>query len=435
MAQTPHVADAGTHNALLDLVASKHYENPSIDGKRITLRYGIVQGLLWAGFLPITYASTFLLSKGVSGTEIGTMLMVGNLLAILLQAVVSQEADSGDTFTIRRMCVFFALATSLFMTIALFVNAPIIYMTLFALCYMVGRNVQALTNSISVYYINRGAPLNYGFARSAGSITWSLTSMALGWAMAQFGNQMVIWFAIVLNLAFAASFYLVPTPFGLDPLAHDKEQSEKSEAPAQEVKQQTYLQFCRAQPKLLLVVLGFALASIGPQMAMTYGLLIMERVGGGTPEMGIAVAASAFMELPIMWNYTWLERRVGVSNLMRLAAAGYVLKGAFVAFAASIPMVYIGYMMQLISGALFIPANVTYGNKYFGEGDKNKALGLLLMANTIGGMVGNFFGGIVLDTFGLQALLVGATVLSVVGAAFALMGIVDGPGVNESETA
>lgn len=440
MSFSPSSSETAHNSGFLELIASKHYEHPSIDPNRITLRYGVVQGMLWAAFLPITYSSTFLLSRGISGTQIGTMLMCGNLLAIMLQTIVSQEADYGDTFTIRRMSAFFAALTALFMTTALFIDAPIILMALFALCYMTGRNTQALANSISVYYINRGAPLNYSIARSAGSITWSLTAMVLGRAMAAWGNDMVLWFAIVLNVVFALSFLLVPTPLGLPPLAvEDGESADDAEPSTPEIEtdaveaepaapeKESYLEFLQHNIKLVFVVLGFALASIGPQMCMTYGILIVERVGGGTAELGIAVAASAFMELPIMWNYSWLEKRFGVSNLMRVSAVGYVFKGAMVAFASSIPMVYAGYMLQLISGALFIPSNVAYGNRFFGEGDKNKALGLLLMANTIGGMVGNLFGGMVLDAFGLQTLLVGAVALSCVGAVLALMGIVDKP--------
>ena len=102
-----------------------------------------------------------------------------------------------------------------------------------------------------------------------------------------------------------------------------------------------------------------------------------------------------------------------------------------IAFAAGMS----AFAVKSISGALFIPSNVAYGNRFFGEGDKNKALGLLLMANTIGGMVGNLFGGMVLDAFGLQTLLMCAVALSAVGAVLALMGIVDKPQGKEVETA
>ena len=108
-----------------------------------------------------------------------------------------------------------------------------------------------------------------------------------------------------------------------------------------------------------------------------------------------------------MLLYSRLERRIPAERLMLVAAAGCVLKAGVIAFATNVPLLYVGYALTIMS-TLFNPASVSWVNARFGEENKNKALGLMVMVSPIGGI----------------GMLLGVVfALAVEGAAIAVVGV------------
>ena len=173
---------------------------------------------------------------------------------------------------------------------------------------------------------------------------------------------------------------------------------------------------------LMALVVGFSLGLLMPQIVVVYGLLVFENVGAGAVEMGTANAIASIVELPTMLLYSRLERRIPAERLMLVAAAGCVLKAGVIAFATNVPLLYVGYALTIMS-TLFNPASVSWVNARFGEENKNKALGLMVMVSPIGGIVGNVFGSLLLGSGGIGMLLGVVFALAVEGAAIAVVGV------------
>ncbi len=424
---------------------------------KVMLRYSVQSGLLWVAWCPIAYASTFMLGRGLSPTESGTALAIGNMCALLLNPLVSSIADSDHGLSMRSMAVGISFATCVSMGACIITHNTTLTMAAMALTYLFAQNLPSLSNSINVYYVNRGARINYGLARGIGSLTWSVTSAILGMLITMFGNDSIVYVGLAANIAMTLGFTLLATPKNIPVLnAQTDTQLERDQTKSPQLSTQanaqtgaqlnkpdahnaydtpisnvettqrlSYLEFLRHNPRFVCLIVGFSFCFFMQQLLMSYAALIVADVGGDAAVQGNALAIQAASELPAMWLMEILTRKVKIGNIMRFGAAGYIAKHAVIVFAvlvSSVSLLYLGYGLQAISYAVFTAANVYYCNVLFDEGNKNKAIGLCYMVNTISGILGNFIGGILVDGFGLYVMLVSGLVLTIVGSLFAMMG-------------
>ena len=124
-----------------------------------------------------------------------------------------------------------------------------------------------------------------------------------------------------------------------------------------------------------------------------------------------------------MWGYDLLERRFRTSSLLMFATLMYAVKGLAFCVATDIAMVYVAYGFQMVSFSIWTPASISYANKFFREGNKNKAIGLFSLVFSIAGVVASPLAGLVIDGFGVTAMLVSVTVVAAVGCVLARMGL------------
>ena len=380
-------------------------------------RYCLLSSLTWAAFLAAVMAGTYMLGRGISGAEVGVVMIAGNLAALVAQPFIASAADGPGPLDAQRLGIGLSLVTVGSMGACLLPLPSLAIEVLLVLTYLTAKNLPALSNSVAVYYVNRGGAIDYGVARAAGSVSNAAASFVVGLAVAAFGEGAIMWAGIVLFAALAGSFALMPTPKDVPPtVAPTREEAHEGESTG------GYLAFCIEHPAFLLLVAGFSLGLLMPQIVVVYGLLVFENVGAGAVEMGTANAIASIVELPTMLLYSRLERRISAERLMLVAAAGCVLKAGIIAFATNVPLLYVGYALTIMS-TLFGPASVSWVNARFGEGNKNKALGLMVMVSPIGGIVGNVFGSLLLGSGGIGMLLGVVFALAVVGAAIAVVGV------------
>jgi PPP family 3-phenylpropionic acid transporter len=423
------MATAGTTTTASTTAGGTYEERLAYAGERLNLRgamwrYCVQSGLYWVAWCPIAYASTYLLGRGMAPTLVGTVLALGSLCSLFIQPPIALTADGGGTTSIRTLAVALASGITVSFAIALFTHNVIAMSACIVFGLMLAQNLSALSNAVSVYYVNRGAKMNYGLARGIGSASWSLTSLVIGTLTAAYGTDAIMWLALGTNIAMTLGFMMLPTPKDVPPVTcEDVSAAEEAIEERECSGGQSYVGFLKGHKNFLLVVLGFSMCFVMGNIIMSYVLPIMRRVGGGPQEMGVALAISAMSELPAMFSMQALQRRIPTARILSVAAVGYVAKHLVIVFATSIGMLYLGYGLQMVSYAIYTPCSVYYCNQHFGEGDKNKAIGLMVMVNPISAMVGNFAGGLLTDVFGVGAALVFGLALSIVGAVVALAGL------------
>ena len=74
--------------------------------KTLTIRYTLQQMAYWAAAAGIlSFASAFLLEKGFTTAQVGTLLASGNILSCIVQPLLADRADRAGTQVITRYIV------------------------------------------------------------------------------------------------------------------------------------------------------------------------------------------------------------------------------------------------------------------------------------------------------------------------------------------
>lgn len=379
------------------------------------LKYCIQNIAAQAAFCPATMMVAFMLSRQISSGTAGVALAVGNLLALAIQPTVASIADSKTGPTIARMSFVASIAMVVMFLGGWAIPNQILVMACVAVMYMLFMNLLGLINSISVYYQNRGAKINYGVARGIGSASYAGVAAVIGFLADSFGADVYVLLGAGLSAVIALTMLLLPTPKDVPALVET--------TAVDAVNDESYIEFLKKHWKFLLLIVGSALGFVMESAVGTYTLPIMQSVGGGEAEMGLAMALQAILELPGMWGYNWLETKFKTSSLLIFSIIMYAVKGFMFVIAGNIPMVYLAYAFQAVSFAIFTPASISYANKFFGEGDKNKAIGLFSLIGSIAGIIAAPVSGWAIDSFGVHMMLIIVTVMAGVGVVFSFLGL------------
>ena len=148
----------------------------------------------------------------------------------------------------------------------------------------------------------------------------------------------------------------------------------------------------------------------------SFMLQIMQNLGGGSAQQGVAVAVAAMTELPAMVLYGRLSRRMGVGRMLCLTAWVWVAKDLLTALAATPAALYIIALLQFASYAFYVPATVEYVSTMLPPEDFLKGQALVGTAFTLGSLAATFLGGRMLDLLGVRGALDSIQLVSVAGA-------------------
>ena len=91
--------------------------------------------------------------------------------------------------------------------------------------------------------------------------------------------------------------------------------------------------------------------------------------------------------------------------------------------ASSILMMEMTHLLQAFSFALFIPASAYLFNQFLADDDRVFGQTMIIIATTLGGVIGNVLGGSLLRHFGVWEMLIFGTGFAVLGALLTILGI------------
>ena len=381
-------------------------------GEGLTGRYCLLQGSYYGvNCAVIGYASVFLLERGMSPAGIGALIAAGNVLSAVLQPMTAGIADRSGRVTLKQMIRLAAAAGAILsLLVGVFGSLKLIAPLYMALA-MIANLEMPLVNAVSVYFSNRGYRINFGLARGIGSLTYAAFSYGLGLLAGMFGADLIPWASMALYAAVFACCGL----FSMKPGTTEAEEREVSARRPARPRQRERSFFSRYRT-FTLTLAGVVMLFAFHNITCTYMIRMMERFGGGSAEMGLALAVAAVCELPTMLLFSRLARRFRVSTLLAASAAGFVVKSLLLLAAWDVNMILAAQIFQAFSFALFIPASVAFTDQVMKAGDKIKGQAYMTAASTLGSVAGNLSGGIVLDASGVSAMLV-------LACAFALGGL------------
>lgn len=381
----------------------------------IKLKYTFLQCLYWILYaVGFGYVTLFLTKWDYTASGVGIIVAIACTASTVIQPVVGKIADKLTAENKMGWKIFTLVYLSIMAVdflIMLIFHIKLIQGICYGLFIMLLQSMMPLVNAASFYYCNRGINIQFGIARGFGSLSYSITCFFLGKTTAS-GNVIFIIYAglvfSILMLVLTFIFQRVDTSVSLEKLDSSNPNSSST------------LDFIKNNKTFCLVLLGFVLSIMAHNIAGTYLLQISLNLGGTSTDMGNLNSIMAILELPVMFGFAFLHKKISATNLLKISAVSFLLKTLGYFLAAKVWHLYLIQIFQMLGFAIFAPASVFYADESVAEGDKVKAQSMVGVTITLGQVFGNLFGGIWCDVYGSKNMMLIASVVAAVGAIFVL---------------
>ena len=357
-----------------------------------TFKLSLLFSCYWAASCMVySYAERFLLHYGFTTGQIGLVIALAYLAAMILEPLLAQEADRGTRISLKSgvtACAAFAILLTL-LTPVLKSVLPLLAV-LFGAMTCVTLGMQPLGNAVGFHYINRGEPVDYSFSRGAASIAYALSSLLLGY-LASKNIDSILWVYLAANVAlFLVAVWFAPN---------------RTEQTPQESKNSVFSVILK-YPKLMLFCAGMLILNV-PHVLINSYLASITNVTGG--DMSIMIAIAAIVEFPAMMAYTHIRKRIDDRVLLLISACFYLLKTGLLALAAYFSVgtwaVYVSSATQMLCYAIFIPASSFFANDSVNREDQVKGQMLLTETTLCSGMISMLLGGLSIQKLGVPMTL------------------------------
>ena len=168
----------------------------------LTLRYSITQFTYWAASTrAASFATIYLLNKGMPSTVVGTLLAISGILSCIRQPFLASASDRAEKFMLKKMLLSISALCMICYGLQLVPQIPllaagVIYVT--SLC--ASDACVPLLNALSVAYNQAGYTMNYSAARGVGSVASAVASLVLGSIFARYGALWMMLFLLGFRL-------------------------------------------------------------------------------------------------------------------------------------------------------------------------------------------------------------------------------------------
>ncbi len=377
--------------------------------KNRTAGYALIQSFFWVCYAAIMgFVSMYLLQAGFDNSQVGLMIAAAGLLSALLQPVVAAYADRPGSMSLAGLIRLSSLATLACALGLIFVRGnKALTGLLYGLCMVLLQLTTPLVNALGIATVNGGEKMNFGVARGFGSLGYAAAAYLIGLLAQRFG-------AVTVPVCMAAGFaFVVLSVMGYGPV-------EQKNVPAAE-RAGKKSGFLRRYPRYAAVLAGLVLIFVSHVVLNSFTYQIVEFKGGGSEEMGVAMAFASVIELPVMFLFGWMLKKARSHVWFRLAGVFFFLKCLGTLLCGDIPGFYAVQLFQMFGWALMTVSAVFYINAIMAPEDSVKGQACFTMSMTLGNVVGAIAAGRILDALGVQAMLMFGTASALAGAVIVLI--------------
>lgn len=376
--------------------------------KNRTLGYALIQSFFWVCYAAVMgFVSMYLLQAGFDNSQVGLMIAAAGLLSALLQPVVAAYADWPGSMSLGALIRLSGLATLACALGLIFIRGnKALTGLLYGLSMVLLQLTTPLVNALGIATVNSGEKMNFGVARGFGSLGYAAAAYLIGLLAQRFG-------AVTVPICMAAGFaFMVLSVTGYGPVKREN-------APAAERGKKGG--FLRRYPRYAAVLAGLVLIFVSHVVLNSFIYQIVEFKGGGSQEMGVAMAFASLIELPIMFLFGWMLKKARCHVWFRLAGVFFFLKCLGTLLCRDIPGFYAVQLFQMFGWALMTVSSVFYINAIMAPEDSVKGQACFTMSMTLGNVVGAIAAGRILEAFGVQAMLAFGTASALAGAVIVLI--------------
>ena len=381
--------------------------NSAKNAKSLTPGYSFIQGFFWMNFAAIMgFSSLYLLDCGYSNTQIGMIIAVAGIISAVMQPVIASYADRPSSISVKKIILILSAVQVILGVLVLltyqkaFVLTGLFYGCLITLLQL----LTPLVNSLGMESINQGKKLNFGAARGMGSVAYAVFAYVLGIIIAKSGARFVPVSIIVIYSALLVSLLLFPF----------EKEAKKSVKSSRKQSANPFAFFLRYK-RFSVVLVGCVLVYISHILLNSFTFQIVESKGGGSEEMGFVMALGALVELPTLFCFTFMMKKIRCDIWFRISGIFFMLKTLGTLLAPNIPVFYAVQIFQMLGWALITVSSVYYVNSIMDEQDAIKGQAYMTMTYTLGSVIGALLGGALIDIAGVNMMLTFGTAAAAVG--------------------
>ena len=391
--------------------------------KLLNFDYACMQGTYWMlyGILS-SFASVFLLSRGYSNSEIGVILAAANVAAVVLQPLAADLADRSGRVSLIGITQWMTVMMMV-MTIGLFTfqKKSLALSAIFVLLIAWHTILQPLVNSLNFRLQECGVHINFGMARSLGSLAYSILMAVLGTVVENHGTGVLPVTGEIVMVMLLISLFVTKRQY--DKARRENLKEVQSRGEPEEDGEINLISFVRRNKVFFIVNIGVVGLYFSNSVLNNYMMQIVSDVGGNSEDMGRILSLMAFLEIPTMFCFDALRRRFSCQLMLKAAAAGFTVKIALCWAAQSVAMIFAAHLFQLVSFALFLPAMVHFIDEIMSRGEAVKGQALFTTMITVTTVFSSLVGGVILDLSGAKMLTLTATLVTAVGAVIIFLSV------------
>ena len=254
--------------------------------------------------------------------------------------------------------------------------------------------------------IRNGYTVNFAVARGIGSVAFGVFAKVMALCIDLWGKQSVaLSGAVVALLLLLATLPFPRTVGGLG----KEEESASAES------------FFRREPRFLLLILASVLLYVGHNalcncmFRVAQSKLGAQEIDAATALQGSALLIAAVAELPTMFLFTALLRKVRCDICLCLSCVFMTLRVLLTWLLPGETGLLLTQLTQMGGYALYAVASVYYVGTVVKKQDVVKGQTYLGASNTLGCLLAYVVGGVLIDAYGTDTMLLTCLISSAVG--------------------
>ncbi|MFQ9893781.1 MAG: MFS transporter [Emergencia sp.] len=385
--------------------------------KLLNIEYACIHANYWMIYgIVSSFASVFLLGRGYSNMEIGIILAVANVVAVVLQPFAADLADRSKRLSLIGITQIMTIMMMV-MTVGLFVlqGKSMALGVIFVLLIAWHTIIQPLINSLNFKLEESGVHINFGIARSAGSLAYSVLMAILGSMVEKYG-------IIVLPISSEVIMAMMLLSLVLTKKQYDKVKASNAREGVLKLRNEdteeiNLMNFIRRNKIFVVANLGVVGLFFSNSVMNNYLMQIVDEVGGTSEDMGRILFVMAFLEIPTLVCFDFLRKKFTCQTMLKVGAIGFTVKIVMCHLAQSVGLILAAQFFQLFAFGLFLPAMVHFIDEIMSKGEAVKGQSVFTMMVTLTTIFSSLAGGAILDVSGAKMLTLVASIATAMGAA------------------
>ncbi len=368
--------------------------------RRLSLQYSTFQFGYWVDYLiAFSFGTVLLAGRGFQPTEIGYVTTIGALLTITLQSVLSTLADKAEKITVRGILSCLLLVCAAFVLVLMLLPKAygVSFVCMFATLGLVS-SMQPFMVSLCLQSNAAGSDINYGIARSIGSMGYAAAGYFIGRLTEALGTEAVLPVFLTVLEGLFILLRLMKMPVAI---LVQRTVAENSGQPS------GFLVFFRKYKRYDLFLISVILIFFAQMITNTYMIYFVEYYGGGKTEMGMVLSVCAFAEMPAVFLGVPLLKKLSAERMLRISSLSGLLKFSLMLVIPNVTWLIALQLLHFFYTGFYSVSSIFYANSIVGEKDSVKAQGFLSVGVTgLVGIIASLTGGYMLEHTTIRIILI-----------------------------